>query len=260
MEVKTIIIPVNEAVIESYSGKIRSGKTYTATRDAVEDLKNGNVVYTSWKIAWEGYDERKSKWNLWKASHGLKKEFKYFPKENWHYLPLPGTPDAIKHGHEYYAPYTNFQDKLFSLTDCIVYLDEGQGVMNSYERTNISEEKQNGILFTGHFNRTIKIISQRPIQIHPILRANVSRFWIIEKNEGWFSTSFKKSEYQETDSNSLPDRNKPPESEEEYSFDKKIGAMYNSKYMRGDVEESQSNGAVIYEITKKEAKEMLKKK
>lgn len=248
------IIPHNEAVVNQYIGKIRSGKTYTGTRDAIKDLENGNVVYTSWKINWQGYDERQDRWQLWKAAHGFKRTpFKVFPKENYHYLPFTSRDKKI------YLPYDNFIEKLFSLTDCIVYLDEGQGPLNSYEKTKISQEKQDGILFTGHFNRTINILSQRAVQIHPMLRANVSRWYKIEKKEGWFSIHFKKSEYQEANDNNLPDMRGEPESIEEYNFDKKIGEMYDSKYMRGDTPPSQKNFAEIHHITKEEAKKLLKK-
>lgn len=249
------IVPVNEAVVNQWYGKIRSGKTYSATAQAISDLNNGNVVYTSWKIRWKGLDERTSKWNLWKARWGLKKEFKVFPASNWHYLPF----DGVENNLDYYAPFSNFLDKFLSLTDCIVYLDEGQVVLNSYEKTNIKEEKQRAILFTGHFNRSINIISQRPIQIHPILRANISRFFKIEKKQGWFGgIHFIRSEYQDTDGNSLPDETKPPESITEYAFDETIAKAYDSKYMRGNTPESQKNNAEIYRLNRKTATEIRK--
>ena len=250
------VIPVNEAVVNQWYGKIRSGKTYSATAQAIRDLEQGNVVYTSWKIDWNGYDERNSKWNLLWGRLGIKKQFKIFPKENWHYLPFDGVEETL----EFYKPFTNFYDKFFSLTDCIVYLDEGQVPLNSYEKTKISQEKQNGILFTGHFNRSINIISQRPVQIHPILRANISRFYKIEKHESWLGgIKFIRSEYQETDANSLPDESKEPESVVEYAFDEKIAKKYNSKYMRGNTPASQKNFATVVRPTKPELLELRNK-
>jgi len=95
-------IPIEEADIAQYFGKIRNGKTYIATRDAVELLNAGLVVYANWKIKFNGYDERDSKWNLFLGLLGLKKTFIKYPKENFHFLPIN----------------EEFFDKFARLTDC----------------------------------------------------------------------------------------------------------------------------------------------
>jgi len=247
------LLPLQEAVINHVSGKMRNGKTYISTKMVLDHLKDGAVVYTSWKIKWDGYDERKSRWNMWKAKMGFKKEFLVAPKENWHYLPYDGVEDPVTSA-TLYAPYTNWMDKFLSLTDCEVWLDEGQIPLNTYESTRIKQDKQNAIFFTGHFNRSIYVISQRPIQVHPIVRANISRFYIVSKTDGWLGTKFLVREFQEIDSQGLPDMTAEPESEEEFSFDKKIAEAYDSKYMRGNVKESQKNLTRIEKITRNDFK------
>lgn len=240
-------VPIYEAVVNQWYGKIRQGKTYSATCFAIEDLNQGNVVYTSWKIKWEGYDQRKIWWCLLLGALGLKKNFIVYPKENLHYLPFESEDKKV------YLPYSNFMDKFISLTDCVVYLDEGQVPFNSYEKTNLSQEKQNSILFTGHLNRSINIISQRPVAIHAVMRANISRYYKIEKIFSFGRwVRFRRSEIQDTDGNNLPDETKI-ESEETYWGKKKIYEAYDSKYMRGDRPASQNNYTAVYGLTRKEA-------
>jgi len=48
------IFPAPEGSINMYYGLIGNGKTYAATADAIADLENGNVVYTSWRMKWDG--------------------------------------------------------------------------------------------------------------------------------------------------------------------------------------------------------------
>lgn len=246
------LIPQNEAVVNQWCGKIRSGKTYGATKQALDDLNAGNVVYTSWLIKWDGYDERKSWFKLWLGRIGLKKNFIVYPKENYHYLPYESKDLRV------YAPFTNFFDKFFSLTDCTVYLDEAQAILSSYEKTDISKEKQNSILYTGHLNRSINIISQRPSAIHAIMRANISRWYRMTKSEGWFGVTFRREEFQEADGNNLPRFDTEPEEVEEYPGRKEIYNAYDSKYMRGDTPTSQKNFAELLHLTKEECKAILK--
>jgi len=248
------VVPQNEAVVNMWSGKIRSGKTYGATMQVIEDLNAGNVVYATWKIAWEGYDERTSLWNLFLGWLGIKKEFKVFPKENFHHLPFTSEDKRV------YLPHGNFLDKFYSLTDCTVYVDEAQGPFNSYEKTNINQAKQNSILFTGHLNRTINIISQRPVQIHAIMRANVARYYFMTKEEGWFGVTFTRKEWQSTDTQNLPDFESEPDEEITYKGDKKIYAVYDSKYMRGDTPASQENLAKIFLVTREDIKKFWRER
>jgi len=41
-------------------GRIGQGKTYGATNDAYNDLMRGEVVYTNWRMNFEGVDQRES--------------------------------------------------------------------------------------------------------------------------------------------------------------------------------------------------------
>lgn len=246
--------PAQEGEIDQYFGKIRNGKTYIATADAYKDLCKGKIVYANWHIQWQGYDERKSKWHLFWGALGIKRVYKKFPKENFHYLPV----DA------------NFFSVFETLTDCIVYLDEGHIAFDSYEMAKMDIGRRAAVLHTGHYDRTIKIISQRPTAIHVTLRANVNRFFqcvkIIDLKKipllGRFLPSlrlFKRVEYQETTGQETVDLTMP-EGTRFYWGKKKVYELYNTKYLRGDTPDSQPNFAQMFRLGAKDALRLLSKK
>jgi len=183
----------NEADILQYFGKIRNGKTYIATADIIELLNSGVVVYANWKVKWNGYDERDHLWPKLLGLLKLKKYFYKYPKENFHYLPLTSQEDWQKlYGNK------NFTDIFGTLTSCAVFLDEGHLVFNSYEMTKLATEKLASILHTGHFDRGIRIISQRPTAIHVAMRANVNIFYECEKVLNLLGINiFRKTTYEE---------------------------------------------------------------
>lgn len=228
-----------EGELNQYYGKIRNGKTYAATADAIADLNAGQVVYCSWKIKWDGYDERKIFWYRLLGVLGLKRNFKVYPKENLHYFPLV---ELVKNG--------KFIDTIAGLTDCIIYLDEGHLGFDSYEKTNMDMRKRAVALHTGHYNRTINIISQRPTAIHVSLRANVNRFYKCEKEPSFFSfifgrIRFVRTEYQDMAGESV-DETKEPESVRVYWSDKKIFDAYDTRYLRAGAGHSQKQEAKLY--------------
>jgi len=239
--------PAQEGEIDQYFGKIRNGKTYIATSDAYKDLRKGRIVYANWKIQWKGYDERTSRWWLFWGAIGIKKLYKKFPKENFHYLPV----DA------------NFFSVFETLTDCIVYLDEGHIAFDSYEMAKMDIGRRAAVLHTGHYDRTIKIISQRPTAIHVTLRANVNRFYqcvkIIDLKKIPLLRKilppvrlFKRVEYQETTGAETVDLNMP-EGAKFYWGKKKVYELYDTKYMRGDTPDSQPNYAEMFKMGTREA-------
>jgi len=100
-------------------------------------------------------------------------------------------------------------------------------------------------LLTAHFDRTIKIITQRPIAIHTNLRGNVNRFFKVQKELpffGLFGPKFYVTEIQEMKMGEVPDEDNP---EGQISFwgSRKLYSLYNYKSMRGDVPRSQPNYA-----------------
>jgi len=139
-------------------GKIGQGKTYGATADVLDDLKRGWIVYTTWQINFNGYDQRDSIfWPFASLLFPWKNEFKVIPKENLRYIDI--FDDA-------------FLESFEKLKNCKVYLDEGHIAFDSYEMSKASLKKRASILHTRHFNRSINIISQRPTAIHVAMRAN----------------------------------------------------------------------------------------
>jgi len=234
--------------MNQYYGRIGEGKTYAATVDALRDLRSGKVVYTSWKLKWEGYDERDNPLYRLLYKLGIKKYFWIFPKENWHYFNM-NADDAL--------------EKLGSLTDCVMYLDEGHLLLDSYLATKMERKDRATILHTRHFDRTIHVISQRPTAIHVVVRANVNRFFKLEKvwdfrlfwKKKWRIVRFLKTEFQDTGADDKPDETrivlengkdggyKFGVSEERYFSRQKYREAYDSKYLRSDMTHSQEQHA-----------------
>lgn len=239
------ILPPQDGGMNQYYGRIGEGKTYAATADAIEDLNNGNVVYTSWRLKWEGYDERESLWMRLLYKLKIKKFFWVFPKENWQFFDM-GADDAL--------------EKLGSLTDCIVYLDEGHLLLDSYLATKMERKDRATILHTRHFDRTINVISQRPTAIHVVVRANVNRFFKLEKIMDmkllkWRIVRFMKTEFQDVGADDKPDESKVIDeggyeggyknaiSQVYYFSRKEIREAYDTKYLRQGTSRSQEQKA-----------------
>lgn len=211
-------------------GKIGNGKTYGATADAVDDLKHGNVVYTTWKLDFNGYDQREAPFFLFASLlFPWKRTFKKVPKENARFLDVTDS---------------DFIDKLAEINNAIVYIDEAHLGFDSYEMKNASIKKRANVLHTRHYNRTLNIISQRPTAVSAYLRGNVSRFYKYQKYGKYPLILFKRTEYQEM-LNEVPDETKP-ESVKGYLFSKKIAKMYNSKYLAEDLR--RDNKTELYSV------------
>jgi len=57
------IFSAPEGSANFYLGRIRSGKTYGATADIHEELSQGRVVYATWPIKVQNFDDRDS-WTM----------------------------------------------------------------------------------------------------------------------------------------------------------------------------------------------------
>lgn len=248
------IIPADEGSLDQYYGHIGSGKTYVATAEILRDLRRGKVVYASWRVKWEGYDERSSWFFRLLGRLGLKRNFYYFPAENFHYFPLDSA---------------DFMERFEKLTDCVVYLDEGHLVYDSYEKTKIDMKRRAAILHTRHFDRKVVIISQRPTALWVGIRGNVNRFFKMEKCfsfTGYMFRGFSKTEYQDLDSSERPDETSEPASETVVPMRLSVLQAYSSKYMRGDVARSQRNFGILTSYSLREVlsglprRDFLKKK
>jgi len=228
---------IGEGEINLYYGLIRSGKTYGATVDVFEDLRNGFLVYATWPINVTDFDDRKSfRMLFWKNVTFDKTFFKVDCSKNFHYINAEtGEVDGIKTFDptkpENYIAYLN------KLNHCKIYIDEAWRVMDSYKGTNFSTDSRNLILVTGHKFRTVNLIAQRPTSIHVTARGNVNRFYKFEKI---FSLPrfgiirFMRSEYQIM-VGEMVDETQDPVSIKTYWGRRKYFEAYNSYYY-GDLD------------------------
>jgi len=203
-----------DAHIDLIYGRVGQGKTYAATKDILERLSKGEVVYANWKIAYDGDDQRYSLLWILLAMVGIKRRFYRFDPANLHYLPID----------------ENFMDVFEKLTDCAVYLDEGHVIFDSYQHAKFSLRKRTSILHTRHFNRSLVIVSQRPTAIHVSARANVERFFKVERWLKWPVLVFTKTEYQDM-VNETVDETKALRTSF-YFGSRRIMQSYSSRYMR----------------------------
>lgn len=219
------LFPPTEGEITQYYGRIGQGKTYGATADILDLLRRGNVVYANWRINWDGYDERNSVlYVLLSVLLPWRKRFYKFNKENLHYIPID----------------EKFHEKFEKLTDCYVFLDEGHVVFDSYEMARLSLARRASILHTRHFNRSICIISQRPTAIHVAMRANVNRFYKMEKVWQFGSIiRFRRTEFQDMQNETVDDNIDNALSIKQYWGRKEVFDAYPSKYLRGNTQASQ---------------------
>lgn len=224
--VKDLLIDLfepDEGSVNFYYGRIGNGKTYSATADILDYLSQGRVVYANWRINFEGFDERESFWHVFYKTLFFRKRFFRFPKENFHYF----SPDDVD---------VKFLSKL---TDCEVFIDEGQWIFDSYKGTDFSVEKRKLILHTRHFNRSLNIISQRTQALHVTARGQVNRFFKCEKKATWPFLIFRRTEYQDMKENDV-DEESEPVSTKTYFASQKVLNAYNTKYMRDGVPKSQN--------------------
>jgi len=225
----------DEGSINMYYGRIGQGKTYNATADILELLTRGEVVYCNWIINFDGFDERNSFRHLFWKTVAFRKRFYVFKKENLHYF----SPDDVS------------IEFLGSLTDCHVYIDEGQWIFDSYEGTKFSVEKKRLILHTRHVNRTLNIISQRTQAIQVTARGQVNRFYKCEKKAEWPWLIFRRYEFQDMVGQDV-DENAEPLSVKTYFAKRKVMDAYNSKYLRSGVLRSQEVHFEAYDLSFKE--------
>jgi len=258
------IIPPQEGELNQYYGRIRNGKSYIACRHMYEDLKSGLIVKANFPFKWEGYDQRKVWYWLLLGLIGLKRNYYVYPKENFQQIDIT-SEWAQKNG------YPDFHSWFAVQTSCKIYLDEGHLVYDSYQMTKMDLDKRVAIFDTGHYDRSISIISQRPSNIHATLRGNVNRFFKVEKlfNYRLYPTKIRLQKFQVTEFQDVGPDEKPDEtriiedgeetdeykhavSQQTYWGRKKYFEMYNTKFRRGSLGESQKDNTKMYWFTWKE--------
>jgi hypothetical protein len=217
-EIIELFTPV-EGVNTVYYGKVRNGKTYSATCDILELLRRGEVVYANWEINFDDFDERENTGIvIMKFLFGKKYFFKY-KKENFHYF----SPDDID------------VEFLSHLVGVHLFIDEGQWIFNSHVRENASDPvaiaKRRLILHGGHYCRTLNVITQRPVNLFKDIRSQINIWYKCSKRLKIGNFIIFMRETIEDMKDDIPDE-EVVQSTKHYVGDKKIFKAYNTHAMR----------------------------
>lgn len=240
------IFQAQEGIIEHIIGKTGNGKTYYATLRAWELLMQGNVVYTTWKMILPPVYDQRSDFStvFWKTVFFKKQFYRYDLLENWKWIDID-RPDL--------------KEFIASLTDCFVFLDEGQDIFSSHDR--IDGQARRTITRTRHMRKTLIIVSQRAQAVDTNARANVSHYYKCVKQIAWFwpfRPFFRVFTTEEMDDANIPvwEEHIPYSNGKvwrapiyrQYFANKKIYALYNSWYLRDGIEKSQEVNFEAYEL------------
>lgn len=227
------IFSASEGSINMYYGLIGNGKTYAATSDILDLLKQGKVVYCNWKIVVPNFDDRESFWHVFFNSLLFRKRFYKIPcAKNLHFFD-PETFESTG----------SLVEWLSQLNDCHIFFDEGQDMFDSYEGTKFSKAKRRLILHTRHYHRTLNIISQRPTAIQVSARGNVNRFYKCVKLASWPWIRFARYEFQEMTGETVNELAEPI-SKKTYWGSPRVFKSYNTDYLAKGIQKSQ---AVFFE-------------
>ncbi len=163
-----------EGDVEHIVGKTGQGKTYEATRRALEYLDNGNVVYTTWRLNLpDHFDQRRSFKHIVMNLLFFRKHFFTFDyKKNWHFVNLDDYLDDGVFDTEKFSRF------LASVTDAVFFLDEGQDVFDSHQKA--GKIARQTITRTRHMHKKLIIVSQRAQAVDVTARGNVTYFYKCE--------------------------------------------------------------------------------
>jgi hypothetical protein len=236
------VFEAQEGEIQHIIGKTGNGKTYEGTRRALELLKQGCIVYTTWNLILPDYYDEREDWTklFWKTLFFRKRFYKFDYKHNWKFLDID-RPDLIQF--------------VSGLTDCTVFLDEGQDIFDSRERIDKSSRKI--LTRTRHMKKTLIIISQRAQAVDVTARANVTFYYKCIKTWAWFwpfKTYFKVYRTEEMDINNFPiwedlstDWTAPLW--KSHFGNKAVYSAFNSWYLRAGVPKSQEVHFEAYDLS-----------
>lgn len=176
-----------EGEVQHIIGKTGQGKTYEGTRRALNYLYQGYTVYTTWRLNLpDYYDEREHLWPALRNFFLMRRQFYRFDlKNNWRYLNL----DAYCDSETKEMDVQKLSLFVSGLTDCILFLDEGQDIFDSHKKSTAAARQT--ISRTRHMHKTLIVISQRAQAVDVTARANVTYFYKCEKRYLLFWAYFK---------------------------------------------------------------------
>lgn len=222
------IFEASEGSINMYYGLIGNGKSYSATSDILDLLRQGKVVYANWHINVEDFDDRESIFMTFI-------NFVLFRKT---YYKIPMARNLYFFNPEHFNSTGELVEWLSKLNDCHIFFDEGQDMFDSYEGTKFSKAKRRLILHTRHYHRTLNIISQRPTAIQVSARGNVNRFYKCVKIASWPWPRFARYEFQQMSGETV-DENADPISTKTYWGNNRVFKAYNTNYLAQGIPKSQ---------------------
>jgi len=227
------LFQAHEGFIQLIYGRVRQGKSTEAVRRMVEALSNGISVYSNIALDLSDLvlDDRVNAGIVLINSFLFKRRFYSFSVNNYHYFdPVTGNCD----GKRVFNPETKGDEIrwLNTLTDCEVYYDEGQWLLDSYESTFASVAKRKLITESGHVNRLIVIIAQRTQSVHVNARGNVNQFFKCQKLSffGLFNV-FTISEFQDMKGQDVDELSEPV-SVKRYITNRAYWRLFNTHYLR----------------------------
>lgn len=207
-----------------YYGQIRNGKTYAATCDILDLLKQGEVVYANWDIDFSGFDQREHWFIVLIKLLTGKKYFYKFNKDNFHYIDTRSLNSLSEN------ELIKFLNKLVGVH---LFLDEAQWIFNSHARTD-DIEKRKLILEGGHYCRSLNVITQRPVNILKDVRSQIHVWYKCVKRLSFGKIIlFARFEFQEM-KDDLPDEENPTGRPKHYFGRAKIFNAYNTHARRSE--------------------------
>ncbi|MDQ3077136.1 MAG: hypothetical protein M3Q63_03755 [bacterium] len=223
-----------EGEIQQLIGGIGQGKTYEATRQVLELLKQGKTVYTNWQLTLpDTYDERKSlAHTFWNFVFFRRNYYVFDYKKNWHYYDMDRN-DIV--------------DYIASLTDCYVFCDEGQDLFDSYEGTKMSKQKRKSLTRTRHLRKTLVLVSQRAQAIAVTARANVNTFYKTVKKFSIIKPYFQIWATEDVDSQNFPIWEEATIVHRGFAS-KEVFSAYNSWYLSNGIPRSQQVHFEAYQL------------
>jgi len=250
------LFPGEEGMIQLFYGPIRNGKSTFTARSMHEDLMVGRSVYSNLNLdlSNESFDQREQlSLSLENLIFG-KKIYYRFLKSNFHYF-NPNTGFLYCDGVETKVFDPSIPGDLVrwlnTLTDCVIYYDEGHWLLNSYEGTKQDLEKMRFITETGHVNRKIVIISQRTQSIHVNARANVNQFFRCTKRNYLFGLFMRLQveEFQAMKGSDV-DETVEPVSVQVYWSNQRYWRLFNTHFLRQGRPRSQELHFKAYELSR----------
>jgi len=247
------VFPASEGSINMYYGLIGNGKTYAATSDILDLLKQGKVVYANWRILVPDFDDRESLFLLFVNFILHRKTFYRIPcAQNFYFFDVDkGVYDHTGKLLKAFDGTADVVEYFSTRTDCHIFWDEGQDMFDSYEGTKFSKAKRRLILHTRHYHRTLNIISQRPTAIQVSARGNVNRFYKCVKLASWPWPRFARFEFQQMSGETV-DETVEPISKKTYWGSSKVFGAYNTDYLAEGIVKSQEVHFRAWDLTLKD--------